>query len=1660
MEIETTPGVHVDGRWPQMDAISQNIQVLSEETLAQIVKGPLRKFTLECEDDMKVSQVWRCMLKTFSTTFISHPFTTVSCNALSAFMDAALVSQNERTRQIIYSHETWLTVFEVYLDRFEESKPKPMKQVLTSLVKILAKYREGPSAQSILAKIVDATIPSIVLGESRLRLKASLVCWEIFLRKSAILPSELILMSGDWLLKNQGRLPSSFKEECETLSIDIAQFIQTPSNDNASKTTVAKSLVFALLTRAENPDFTSSAGAVMVAFFQKMKDAHPEDAESISSIWVAPVKYIVQQNPEGLESMSNNILHPLFGIDSRGFNRFINTLPLKSLLAGDMTDAPLSEYMVLFTALQVAKKTGLVHEDHYFSKGSAKAEADGAVVLKSEVIGQFLLHREPRIRIAALSLLITATATAKPLTSTAIRTILKGLPHMHAEPDSYLRGEILSLTRKLIFRLKGGILLDQENPTAQPVSTDKKGQAIYARSDSESLACLNAYLEFLKADLRPTASYPRHIAALKALYLILDSGLDPRIDKPTAGKSDGDKIPWKFKLEIFQPNLLRLLVDLLLDPFEEVRATSLSILALFPQDILLNSLSTADQVSTTVPGLINALSKAEQLASNTSRADHADTVARLYHITFCAAAQGGSNGSASQWWESKNGVVDAILKKLEDKLSLAGGLFNASMRDAPLHGYISALRYIVSMSDFYSLISEPKNTAYIEWKTVHSRITSLCDKIWDGVKPVLCIDSPEGHTDEPVEDLNVGPKDILSYSWRALREASLLLHATLSNASYGPKGENGLKVDDYEKIGKTSFIQLAELRHRGAFSTVSQTFTTCCQRCGQSKDSAISALPQNWYQDAKRIIFETASKLTRRSAGLPALATGILSSAPGGSLFQQVMGDLHEISRLPAEHDSSKQDLELPQVHAMNCLKDIFTNTRLGPFTEPFIMSALNLSADRMGSPIWALRNSGLMLFRALLTRMCRDIPGASLGFGGSSGSEPGARIPFQRYSGLLQLLSGLLRPSQSGQNSEDGGIALVTERVFPALELIGEKIPSVSGDEDIMLRELVQEHLKSSVWGIREHAARVYASLLNRSEILKEVQTLLDVDRDVKTQNFVHGKALCVRYALRRFASSPPLHWNNHIDEVFSTDRNVLATLFPLAQSPYIATALLEIVTDTAEKSIVSGAEEKLGFLLTEVFDTYQLHDVMDYIWKSSDSLRRSSSVARASSLLRRVLSWTTVLRMLSTKESVDLPSFFKQVSDVDSDAARWVLEQLQDILGETQRHRKSLLDLYSSVILGNYPEDVKAAAISNLATGLEVLLDFRYDNTKGLDLPWEALGAQIKSELETGTWSRDTSDAVLRLQGCLLAIRASLHQWQFLSDFELDLRGWGTKVQFAMQEETEFTTRHAAVSSLKTLGRVLRPLGSPPREDPVFLDIYLILYDMLNDDDEELRDIAASTASWVLSYSSVSPSKAVALASLPAAELLAEFIAGNYASSPLLGNKILRYIAGQEPRINGFVSQTKLTPVSYLVSEFRKESTVLFVEEKQNLFIDEIRDVDIWTRKLNQLTDISFDGSLIQEISKWVFEAVSYLAETTAQSAGADGLLGWASKPEVFTLGVRAISLAAAFSSEGSFASRYLGEDQSKIKGCLKSLFDNGTTASLHDEWLLRTQAALGTS
>ena len=239
-----------------------------------------------------------------------------------------------------------------------------------------------------------------------------------------------------------------------------------------------------------------------------------------------------------------------------------------------------------------------------------------------------------------------------------------------------------------------------------------------------------------------------------------------------------------------------------------------------------------------------------------------------------------------------------------------------------------------------------------QWKELHGRISTAIEKLWSCIRDVLCADAPEGHVPEELEeDQSLDTKEILSYSWRGLKEASVLLRSIVSKAPIGTSDESILTPAEFERLGQQCFIQLVELRHRGAFSTVAQTFAAFCRRCFSVSDPDLRVLPEKWYGEALRSIQDKATAITRRSAGIPALISGIVGAEPqpGGKLFARAMKDLIAEASLSAV-SSNIEESRLPQVHALNCIKEIFTSSKLSAVSEAYIGNGLDLAARNLNS--------------------------------------------------------------------------------------------------------------------------------------------------------------------------------------------------------------------------------------------------------------------------------------------------------------------------------------------------------------------------------------------------------------------------------------------------------------------------------------------------------------------------------------------------------------------------------------------------------------------------------------------------------------------------------------------------------------------------------------
>lgn len=200
-----------------------------------------------------------------------------------------------------------------------------------------------------------------------------------------------------------------------------------------------------------------------------------------------------------------------------------------------------------------------------------------------------------------------------------------------------------------------------------------------------------------------------------------------------------------------------------------------------------------------------------------------------------------------------------------------------------------------------------------------------------------------------------------------------------------------------------------------------------------------------------------------------------------------------------------------------------------------------------------------------------------------------------------------------------------------------------------------------------------------------------------------------------------------------------------------------------------------------------------------------------------------------------------------------------------------------------------------------------------------------------------------------------------------------------------------------------------SATKSSSQYLKIYLLLYDLLNDDDDGVREIASSAASIILSSRGGFPTALMKKSTLAATENLPLFLIDKFGREHHFRLAALERIWFSSPvtEMGGNAEQhiTKCSIIT-LLENLQRDSSVLFEEEKQNLYIDDIREVEIWSDILKG-TEPPEESCLIS-LRDWVLTGLRDLKGYLINQVDFDGPLGLTSQPDVLTLFVRVIELA----------------------------------------------------
>ncbi|KAI1212980.1 putative death-receptor fusion protein-domain-containing protein [Annulohypoxylon truncatum] len=1533
-----------------------------------------------------------------------------TCGKLYGFVEQCSRSSKPVLRNFAFAESTALRLFDFFMEWNEQDSHRSMRLVLDFLVFFISNNPAPEVGVSVRDTILNNTISTITQQSSRPSVKSAIAALDHFIQKKLV-----YLYSVLEIYREINNLPSN-------------------------ETRLWDSFVAKIFTWMELHHICSIAGKLLVTIFTNSW-FEDRDVRHSPESWHEFIYKALQMNTDYLEPIKLYIFVPLFKADRNGSLIYLQRLySLQTLNCHDSNGLDHNS-MLWLAMLEAGKKVGVVDDPGREPEKNSQSTSQ----LRAEILESVLCHNSFEARSSAVSILIASSSTTKPYTAEALELLKKHLPSFHEDSDPKMRYDVLGHSRNMVKRIQSTVeSLQRETeriskkmnktgatkitPKVSPESKDSQLQKHQEVTIVELRATLRRhedfiswYVGFLKDELAPTTSYQRHITALKAMVYIIQS-LTPH--------GNNADISYELRSLLVDTIWFRSVLDLIMDPFDDVRETA----ALLVMSLSLESTdsSLGGQIvrlgSTPIEELRSFCRKADELARMTARADHSDGAARSFEL-LCRWSTN---------TDQKLAIPFQVLWRLEGKLSTAKKDLATAVLQAPIHGNFASLRYIwASLSHVKFSETDLKVLAGLQ-----DRVISCCRKIWRIVRHVLCDDSPEGHLPEELEEVEgLDTKDLLSYSFRAIHESSNLMR-TIANNARQSRGHGLLAPSrqNFEAIGRLTFDELSNLRHRGAFTTVSQTFTSCCQlvKYFPVESDDVPSLLDEWYTGALSCIHTQAST-TRRSAGIPALIVGILSSDAERPTFEDVIRNLQDIGGQPAlvsETDGSN----LPQVHALNCIKDVFKSSFLSKRAEPYLTDCLQLAANSLKSEVWAIRNCGLLLLRSLIDCLFGTSESKSSIEAGWDGRT--IKISYHKFKALPQLLVSLLEMGQQSTGVLMG--SQTAESVFPALDIIRRAGPPEEVRDK--LYSIIAWYLGSRIWHVREIASRTLCSFLLKPGWTESIGNLLE--NCGSSANKLHGVLLTLKFLLERLAEVMPDQLSGH---EIRTVQNLLGGLLTdgrINACSEVRVVYVEVISFITRLNL-SGVDVSI-----ESFD-----NLMPKVFALSD---RPDTGITPSALLDIGLGEAAIqhaLRRPSTEGRRVIAHILKASLKGDMNVTCSILESISTLGPSLSNEtRPGLVDAYIQVCLETDAPEPRTIALENLADLLDGIM--RDTSSEGSNhLPPNKTTKQLWADLLGKPMNPSLSDAIIRISGPLLAIALSQEEREAWDSLEPWVRSWGVMMGDAGMADRTFDTRIAAAQAMHSFSTSLNFDAPDNPLDVAHLPWLLALYDSLNDDDDEVRAAAALAAAPLLSNQrlvSVEAGRRLLRRLLAWYGAADEFKA--YVACRMTGHNVppstSSSSSGNVPTSSLLLSSW--TPASAQLAEAMRFDDSLFVIEEQNLYVDEVREARRWSDLFSSLpspptppsssspssfpspssSSSSSPSAAETALSQWILAGLQTLTRL-ARSEPRDGPLGWTSKPEVFAICARVLVGGAALAKAGRNA---------EVGAALRGFRDEGRRADVH--------------
>lgn len=636
--------------------------------------------------------------------------------------------------------------------------------------------------------------------------------------------------------------------------------------------------------------------------------------------------------------------------------------------------------------------------------------------------------------------------------------------------------------------------------------------------------------------------------------------------------------------------------------------------------------------------------------------------------------------------------------------------------------------------------------------------------------------------------------------------------------------------------------------------------------------------------------------------------------------------------------------LSLAQVHAMNTLREVMVNSRFRNAIVPHVQKILTLATENLGSNIWAIQNCGLMLYRAGISRVAHGDDSPSLD---SYAGEP------ESLSSTVILALDLLRTRKdsvaaaigvNGQQDDCDNALSDVEQKFAALDMISHFHPTNELKDAVFVQ--LFELLSSPVWLVRERAAEVIASLVPFEKLQKNLNECLVAIKPSMSQNKLHGILLYGRKLLHVWladASKLKLP-SDQLDHVMEELFLVVSEIGIRRLAPPVWATLLDMANDMCKHVLQMGIRSTLPSLNHEKL--LEKVDIRGYY------------------LPETALLYNFALELIAShKEDIPRDVSFDILFDrmvKDPNAARSILERL---LGDAFVFQiEELLQLCQDVLPRTHPDAAR------------LLIDMVSLSVERYPSDWNPVRAQQVLDIITQT------SPTREVRSSNLVARARLIPLLAQEDGDIakpspasspDRPLFEADVSDAARDEMDTSLRLQAAKALSIY------LPNLKWDGDFSIGLLFTLRDLLNDDDEDVRALASCIASTFLVGNTICLQLGFIADGIcaPAVTIQLEHLLHSRVCEVAIQPEfMLRKLLAVSPDIDLESHLRKFLMREHLNS-IKAESRALFSVERQNLYIDEVQEIQFWSSLCSRLTkhDAQLGENIKNALQAWIVDGLS---------------------------------------------------------------------------------------